>query len=68
MRLIKTSELDRNRNYLVCSHPHGVLSAGAFACFGTNGRDVSKVIQEEAPGSPVLSDLSLFLMSRSTPA
>ena len=35
--MIKTSDLDRNRNYLVGSHPHGVLSAGAFVCFGTDG-------------------------------
>ena len=43
VKLIKTSDLDRNGNYLLGSHPHGVLSAGAFACFGTDGLEVSKV-------------------------
>ena len=52
MKLIKTSDLDRNGNYLLGSHPHGVLSAGAFACFGTEGLEVSKVsTSREASGA-----------------
>ena len=52
MKLIKTSDLDRNGNYLLGSHPHGVLSAGAFACFGTEGLEVSKVSNSrEATGA-----------------
>ena len=31
------------RNYLLCSHPHGVLSAGAFCCFATEGTNFSEV-------------------------
>ena len=31
------------RNYLLCSHPHGVLSAGAFCCFATEGTNFSGV-------------------------
>ena len=30
------------RNYLLCSHPHGVLSAGAFCCFATEGTNFSE--------------------------
>ncbi|ODN02124.1 2-acylglycerol O-acyltransferase 1 [Orchesella cincta] len=41
--LIKTAELDPNRNYLFCSHPHGLLCTGAFASFGTEGKEVSKL-------------------------
>jgi len=40
---VKTAELDPSRNYLVCSHPHGVICNGMFGCFGTEGRDFSKV-------------------------
>ena len=43
MKMVKTSDLSRNVNYLVGSHPHGVLSAGAFACFATEGKEISKV-------------------------
>ena len=31
------------RNHLLCSHPHGVLSAGAFCCFATEGTNFSGV-------------------------
>ena len=42
VKMVKTAELDRNKNYLVGSHPHGVLSAGAFSCFATEGTNFSK--------------------------
>ena len=41
VKLIKTAELDRNQNYLLGSHPHGVLCSGAVACFGTDGAGFS---------------------------
>jgi len=37
--LVKTVELSPDENYLVGSHPHGVLSAGAFSNFCTEGND-----------------------------
>ncbi|XP_029304456.1 2-acylglycerol O-acyltransferase 3b [Cottoperca gobio] len=35
IKLVKTAELNPNKNYILGCHPHGILSAGAFACFGT---------------------------------
>ena len=35
--LVKTAELDSGRNYLLGSHPHGILCSGAFCCFATDG-------------------------------
>jgi len=41
--LVKTCDLDPKRNYLFCSHPHGILSSGIFSSFITEGSEVSKV-------------------------
>ncbi|KAL1122311.1 hypothetical protein AAG570_003716 [Ranatra chinensis] len=35
MRLERSEELSPNENYMFCVFPHGLLSAGAFAHFGT---------------------------------
>ncbi|KAM8898931.1 2-acylglycerol O-acyltransferase 3b isoform 1-T4 [Spinachia spinachia] len=35
IKLVKTAELNPNRNYILGCHPHGIMSAGAFACFST---------------------------------
>lgn len=42
LKIVKTTDLDPNRNYLVGSHPHGICSAGAFGAFATDGGDFSK--------------------------
>ncbi|XP_061595835.1 2-acylglycerol O-acyltransferase 3b [Cololabis saira] len=36
VKLVKTVELDPNRNYVLGSHPHGIMCMGAFACFSTD--------------------------------
>ena len=36
LKLVKTVDLDPSRNYLFCSFPHGILSAGAFGAFATD--------------------------------
>ena len=36
VKLVKTTDLNPNRNYLFCSFPHGVLSTGTFCAFGTD--------------------------------
>jgi len=41
IRLVKTEDLDPQRNYLIGSHPHGICSAGAFGAFATEGADFS---------------------------
>ncbi|KAG7516852.1 hypothetical protein JOB18_042000 [Solea senegalensis] len=35
IKLVKTAELNPNKNYILGCHPHGIMSAGAFVCFGT---------------------------------
>ena len=41
IRLVKTGELDQNKNYLIGSHPHGICSAGVFGAYGTEGAGFS---------------------------
>jgi len=41
IRLVKTSNLDPSRNYLICCHPHGILCFGASCCFGSESCDFS---------------------------
>ena len=44
-------------NYLFGSHPHGLLSYGAVAAFGTEGTNFSKIF----PGlKPTLCTLQIF--------
>jgi 2-acylglycerol O-acyltransferase 2 len=43
MSLIKTVELDPEGKFIFGYHPHGIISLGAFVCFGTEARDVSTV-------------------------
>ncbi|XP_073335619.1 2-acylglycerol O-acyltransferase 3b [Pagrus major] len=35
IKLVKTAELSPNKNYILGCHPHGIMSAGGFACFST---------------------------------
>uniref|UniRef100_A0A914EM96 diacylglycerol O-acyltransferase n=1 Tax=Acrobeloides nanus TaxID=290746 RepID=A0A914EM96_9BILA len=42
LKLVKTAELDPKNNYIVGSHPHGVLSIGAFGSFCTEATGFSK--------------------------
>ena len=43
VKLVKTAELDRNCNYLLGYHPHGVLCSGAFSCFATEAGGFSSL-------------------------
>ncbi|GMT10471.1 hypothetical protein PFISCL1PPCAC_1768 [Pristionchus fissidentatus] len=43
LKLVKTAELSPERNYIVGSHPHGVLSIGACATFLTDSTGFSKL-------------------------
>ncbi|KAL0994319.1 hypothetical protein UPYG_G00120600 [Umbra pygmaea] len=36
MKLVKTAELNPNKNYILGCHPHGVMSMGAFTSFSTD--------------------------------
>lgn len=37
LRVVKTADLPPDRNYIIGSHPHGVLSIGAFTAMATSG-------------------------------
>ena len=60
MKLIKTADLDPDRNYIFGYHPHGVLSAGAFLNFAVDVTGFSKLF----PGlTPTLLTLEgIFMM------
>ncbi|KAK0413315.1 hypothetical protein QR680_006731 [Steinernema hermaphroditum] len=46
MKLVKTVDLDPGRNYILGSHPHGVLCCGVFGNICTEASDIS----EKFPG------------------
>ncbi|XP_062844273.1 2-acylglycerol O-acyltransferase 3b [Trichomycterus rosablanca] len=35
VKLVKTAELNPDKNYILGCHPHGIMSMGAFSCFST---------------------------------
>ncbi|KAM8835953.1 2-acylglycerol O-acyltransferase 3b [Synchiropus picturatus] len=37
IKLVKTAELDPKKNYILGCHPHGIMCAGGFSCFSTEG-------------------------------
>ena len=43
VKLVKEAELDPKYNYILGSHPHGILCSGAFCNFATEGTNVAKV-------------------------
>ena len=50
VKLVKTAELDPNKgNYLLGSHPHGIISVGAVASIGTDGAGWSKIFPNLIP-------------------
>ena len=49
INLVKTVELDPDRNYIMGYHPHGVISSGAFGSFATEGAGFSKLFPGITP-------------------
>lgn len=47
--LVKTAELDPKRNYILGYHPHGIIGAGAFVNFATEGSNFSKLFPGITP-------------------
>jgi len=45
IRLVKTVDLDPKFNYLFGSHPHGILSSGAFGSLATDGANADKIFE-----------------------
>ncbi|XP_068919228.1 2-acylglycerol O-acyltransferase 3 [Petaurus breviceps papuanus] len=42
IKLVKTAELPPDRNYVLASHPHGIMGAGAFCNFATESNGFSR--------------------------
>ncbi|XP_036621850.1 2-acylglycerol O-acyltransferase 3 [Trichosurus vulpecula] len=42
IKLVKTAELPPDRNYVLASHPHGIMCAGTFCNFATEGNGFSR--------------------------
>jgi len=42
INLVKTSDLDPTKNYILGCHPHGIMSTGAFCNFATDATDFRK--------------------------
>ncbi len=51
-RLIKTSDLDPNKNYVFGYHPHGVISMGAFGSFATEATGIVIILLTPLPFFP----------------
>lgn len=49
VKLIKTCELDPERNYLIAYHPHGVLPYGGFVNFSTDANNFSELFPGMTP-------------------
>ena len=50
IKLVKTAELDPDKgNYLLGSHPHGIIGMGAYLTFGTNAAGWPKIFPNLIP-------------------
>uniref|UniRef100_G3SY54 Acyltransferase n=1 Tax=Loxodonta africana TaxID=9785 RepID=G3SY54_LOXAF len=55
--LVKTAELPPNQNYVMGVHPHGIMCAGAFCNFSTEGKDFSLQFPGLGPSPMALAGL-----------
>ncbi|XP_034240890.1 2-acylglycerol O-acyltransferase 1-like [Thrips palmi] len=49
VRLVKTAELPPDKNYLLCSYPHGIIGTGVVCSFGTDALGVRKLFPGTTP-------------------
>ena len=49
IQLVKTKDLDPEKNYIFGYHPHGILCAGAFCSFATEATEFSKIFPGITP-------------------
>ena len=64
VQLVKTAELDTNRNYLICAHPHGVLCHGIFANFATEATNFAQKFPGITPHVITISTVFQFPVLR----
>ncbi|XP_045394293.1 diacylglycerol O-acyltransferase 2-like protein 6 [Lemur catta] len=70
VKLVKTHDLSPNRNYIIASHPHGILSYGVFINFATEATGFAKIFPSITPSVgtlegffwlPILRDFAMWL-------
>merc|ERR1712080_667608 len=64
IKIVKTAELDPKQNYLLGSHPHGILCTGAVGAFGTEGADFKEIFPGITPKVLTLSVQFWFPLHR----
>jgi len=64
IKIVKTAELDPEKNYLLCSHPHGILCCGAVGAFATDGADFNDIFPGITPHGLTLSVQFWFPLHR----
>lgn len=63
-QLVKTVDLHPNKNYILGYHPHGIMSTGAFATFGTDTCRFTEVFPGVKPTLAVLAGLFMIPIFR----
>uniref|UniRef100_A0A8C8S4U3 Acyltransferase n=1 Tax=Pelusios castaneus TaxID=367368 RepID=A0A8C8S4U3_9SAUR len=64
IKLVKTAALPPDRSYVLGSHPHGIICAGAFASFCTEGTGFSQCFPGLRPSLALLAGLFHLPMYR----
>ncbi|CAI5791637.1 2-acylglycerol O-acyltransferase 3 [Podarcis lilfordi] len=57
IKLVKTAELPPTRNYVLGSHPHGILCTGAFSAFCTEATGFSRTFPGLRPSLAALAGM-----------
>ncbi|KAJ7313348.1 hypothetical protein JRQ81_004640 [Phrynocephalus forsythii] len=57
IKLVKTAELPPTKNYVLGSHPHGIICAGAFSAFCTEATGFSRTFPGLKPSLALLAGL-----------
>ncbi|MBZ3884679.1 2-acylglycerol O-acyltransferase 3 [Sciurus carolinensis] len=57
IKLVKTAELPPDRNYVLGSHPHGIMGTGIFCNFSTDSNDFSRLFPGLQPRIAALAGL-----------
>uniref|UniRef100_A0A665WGC2 Diacylglycerol O-acyltransferase 2-like n=1 Tax=Echeneis naucrates TaxID=173247 RepID=A0A665WGC2_ECHNA len=57
IKLVKTVELNPNKNYIFGCHPHGIMSFGAFSCFSTESCGFAEAFPGVKPTLLILAGL-----------
>lgn len=56
-KLVKTAELNPNKNYILGCHPHGIMCAGGFSCFSTDSCGFPDMFPGVRPTLAILAGL-----------